>query len=103
MPRPTPAVTAVVVSQAHALHPPWLVEPALRLTLREERPWYQGPLQLLTRRHRVETGWWEAGGAVVRDYCIARSARAGLLWIYCEHALPVGSQPPRWYLQGFYA
>ncbi len=86
-----------------ALHPTWLVEPPLRLAVQGERPCYQGPLQLLTRRQRVETGWWEPGGAVVRDYCIARSARAGLLWVFCEHALPLGSLPPRWYLQGFYA
>ena len=86
-----------------ALHPTWLVEPPLRLAVQDERPCYQGPLQLLTRRQRLETGWWEPGGAVVRDYCIARSARAGLLWVFCEHALPLGSLPPRWYLQGFYA
>jgi protein ImuB len=93
-PGPTP--------RAHALYPPWLLPQPLRLQVREHRPWYEGPLQLLTRRHRVETGWWEAGGTVVRDYRIARSARAGLLWIYCEHG-PEPATPPRWYLQGLYA
>jgi protein ImuB len=88
---------------AESLLPAWLLDPAQPLEVRDERPWYQGPLQLLTRRQRVETGWWEEGGAVVRDYCIARSAGAGLVWIYCEHAVPAGSRPPRWYLQGLYA
>ena len=69
--------------------------------MREARPWYEGPLRLLTRRQRVETGWWEAGGAVVRDYCIARSERAGLLWVFCEQG--PGLVAPRWYLQGIYA
>ncbi len=86
-----------------ALSPPWLVEPPLPLSVQDERPCYLGPLELLTRRERVETGWWEPGGAVVRDYCIARSARAGLLWVFCEHTMPAGSRPPRWYLQGLYA
>ena len=93
----------VLARAAGALSPPWLVEPPLPLTVQDERPCYQGPLELLTRRERIETGWWEPGGAVVRDYCIARSARAGLLWVFCEHGMPAGSQPPRWYLQGLYA
>ena len=88
---------------AQGLMPAWLLDPPQPLEVRDERPWYQGPLQLLTRRQRVETGWWEDGGAVVRDYCIARSERAGLLWIYCEHPVPAGSRPPRWFLQGLYA
>ena len=64
-------------------------------------------MRLLTRRQRIETGWWEEGGAVVRDYCIARSERAGLLWVFCEHHLPDAPawppQPARWFLQGLYA
>lgn len=85
----------------HGLYPPWLLPQPLRLEVREARPWYEGPLRLLTRRQRVETGWWEAGGAVVRDYCIARSERAGLLWVFCEQG--PGLVAPRWYLQGIYA
>ncbi|MEJ7929458.1 DNA polymerase Y family protein [Ramlibacter sp. AN1015] len=84
-----------------SLYPPWLLPQPLRLEVRGERPWYEGPLRLLTQRQRIETGWWEEGGAVVRDYCIARSERAGLLWIYCEHGAP--GVAPRWYLQGLYA
>ena len=87
---------------AHGLYPCWLLSPPLRLQVRNHRPWYQGPLRLVTRRQRVETGWWDAGGAVVRDYHIARNERAGLLWIYCEHGREPGA-PPHWYLQGLYA
>lgn len=83
------------------LYPPWLLPQPLRLEVRDERPWHEGPLRLLTRRQRVETGWWEEGGAVVRDYCIARSEQAGLLWVFCEHG--PGLAAPRWYLQGIYA
>lgn len=90
------------VPLAHGLYPPWLLPQPLRLQVRDHRPWYEGPLHLLTRRQRVETGWWEAGGTVVRDYRIARSMRAGLLWVYCEHG-PEADTPVRWYLQGLYA
>lgn len=83
------------------LYPPWLLPQPLRLEVRNERPWHEGPLRLLTRRQRVETAWWEEGGAVVRDYCIARSEQAGLLWVFCEHG--PGLAAPRWYLQGIYA
>lgn len=88
---------------AGALSAPWLVEPPLLLSMEGEQPCYQGRLELLTRRQRIETGWWEPGGVVVRDYCIARSARAGLLWVFCEHAGRADSRTPRWYLQGLYA
>ncbi len=89
-------------SLAHGLYPPWILSQPLQLQVRGNRPWYEGPLRLLTRRQRVETGWWEEGGTVVRDYRIARSERAGLLWIYCEHG-PEPAAPARWYLQGLYA
>ena len=97
-----PARTACETAPAAALYPPWLLPQPLRLAVRDERPWYQGPLQLLTRRHRVETGWWEPEGAVVRDYCVARSERAGLLWIFCEQVGAIAASA-RWYLHGIYA
>ncbi len=88
------------VRRTSSLYPPWLLPQPLPLEVRKHQPWYEGPLRLLTRRQRIETGWWEPGGAVVRDYCIARSERAGLLWIFREHR-PDGQE--RWYLQGLYA
>jgi protein ImuB len=65
-------------------------------------------LRRLTRLYRVETGWWEAGMPAQRDYFIARSEEAGLVWIYRERPLQLAqglehAQEFRWYLQGLYA
>ena len=69
---------------------------------------YQGMLQLLTGPHRVEGGWWhrsaeEAGGRswnVQRDYWVARSEHAGVLWIYQER---LAGDDTAWYLHGVFA
>ena len=64
-----------------------LAEP-LKLSVRDGRPQYQGPLKLLAGPHSVEDGWWHRDEskrechAVVRDYWIAWSDHAGPLWIY---------------------
>jgi protein ImuB len=53
----------------------------------------------------MEAGWWEGQGPVLRDYFLARSEQAGLVWIYRERP-PGGSQASgqaRWFLQGLYA
>ena len=93
-----------------AIHPPWLLPHPLRLAVQRDTPQYQGPLRLLTRPQRIEAGWWdeEGKGLALRDYFIARSEKAGLVWIYRERpaSLPdAGSQPAqaRWFLQGLYA
>ncbi|WP_084451622.1 Y-family DNA polymerase [Roseateles chitosanitabidus] len=39
--------------------PAFLLEPPLRLALRDHRPHYQGPLTLLIGPDRVEGGWWD--------------------------------------------
>jgi protein ImuB len=93
-----------------AIYPAWLLPQPLRLELRGEKPQYQGPLRLLVGPQRIETGWWDAApdGPAVRDYFIARSDHAGLLWVYRERpAMDANAQvlpePVRWYLQGVYA
>jgi protein ImuB len=86
-----------------AIFPSWLYARPLPLDVRNEKPQYQGPLRLLVGPQRLETGWWDASaeGPAVRDYFIARSDHAGLLWIYRERA---GQAPAvRWYLHGVYA
>ncbi|HSV46339.1 MAG TPA: DNA polymerase Y family protein [Ramlibacter sp.] len=89
---------------ADALYPTWLLPQPLRLQVQGDTPCYGGPLQRLARQYRVETGWWEASGAALRDYFIARSPEAGLVWIYRERPLSdSGAGPIRWYLQGLYA
>lgn len=103
--RPVPAPQA-----ADALYPPWLLAEPLRLQVKGEQPHYHGPLRLLTRAQRIESGWWgeRAEDLAQRDYFIARSEEAGLVWIYCERfsATPGGDArlaQPRWFLQGLYA
>lgn len=85
-----------------AIYPPWLLPQPLRLEVRGEKPQYHGPLRLLAGPQRLETGWWDDGaqGPALRDYFIARSDEAGLLWVYRERLQP---NAVRWYLQGIYA
>ena len=91
-----------------AIYPAWLLPHAQRLEVRGEKPCYQGPLRLLVGPQRLETGWWDAApdGPAMRDYFIARSDHAGLLWVYRERlsAQAAGkSQAVRWFLHGVYA
>ena len=81
-----------------ALYPTWLLAMPLRLTVHQGLPQHQGPLTLLTGPQRLEAGWLE-GEAALRDYYVARSAKAGLLWVYRER---LGVQA-FWYLHGIFA
>jgi protein ImuB len=86
------------------LYPPWLLREPLGLQVKNDKPWYQGPLQLLTRARRIEAAWWDPQSTepVLRDYFIARSEKAGLLWIYRER-LAADQDHPQWFLHGLYA
>jgi protein ImuB len=93
-----------------AIYPPWLLPQPLRLEVKSEKPQYYGPLRLLAGPQRLETGWWDAEpqGPAVRDYFIARSDEAGLLWVYRERLAArsngdAETAPVRWFLQGIYA
>jgi protein ImuB len=91
-----------------SLYPPWLLSRPLPLEVHNSVPHYCGPLRRLTRLYRVETGWWEGGKPALRDYFIARSEKAGLVWIYRERPAQLArgleqAQEFRWYLQGLYA
>ncbi|MGE0497418.1 MAG: DNA polymerase Y family protein [Ramlibacter sp.] len=105
--RPAPAATAIsgaaaAASTLAALYPPWLLPTPLPLRVQHDQPHYQGPLQMLTRAQRLEAGWWDgAAPAALRDYYIARSPQAGLVWVYCERPL-AGNSAARWFLQGLY-
>jgi len=92
-----------------AQQPPWLLARPLRLAVRQDRPLYHGPLTLLAGPQRIEVGWWgaaeadeaegpEAAEPTLRDYFIAESAEAGLLWIYRQR----GGAEVGWYLHGLY-
>lgn len=84
-----------------ALQPAWLLPQPLRLAMAGERPVYHGVLRLLSRPQRLESGWWHGDGLAApsarRDYHVALSPQAGLVWVYRQ----LGAQPA-WFLHGFY-
>lgn len=98
-------------SQPDALFPPWLLREPLRLELRDGRPCYRGVLRRLAGPQRLEAGWWGVpaqgegrGRPAVRDYYIAESPEAGLVWIFRERSSDfLSEEAPRWFLQGLYA
>ncbi|MDP9894343.1 protein ImuB [Variovorax boronicumulans] len=95
-------------SQPDAIYPPWLLPEPLLLEMDGERPCYRGPLSKLVGPQRVEAGWWggkeDGGQPAMRDYYVAESPEAGLVWIFRErHSALFSSGEVRWYLQGFYA
>lgn len=88
--------------------PGWILPTPLPLALSDdgplslaERPVHQGPLQLLAGPHRVEAGWWD-DLTVARDYYIAHSEHAGLLWVFRERHAP-STRRSAWFLHGFFA
>jgi len=102
------AKTKAAASQPDALYPPWLLPEPLLLEMDGERPCYRGPLSKLVGPQRIEAGWWggkeDGGQPAMRDYYIAESPEAGLVWIFRER--PSARFSPgevRWYLQGIYA
>ncbi|MGO4391110.1 DNA polymerase Y family protein [Variovorax sp. M-6] len=94
--------------QPDALYPAWLLPEPLRLEMDGERPCYRGPLRRLIGPQRIEAGWWghvqDGGRPAVRDYYIAESPEAGLVWIFRERsAVRFAAGEVRWFLQGLYA
>lgn len=90
--------------------PNWLLPQPMPLALAaehglREHPSYQGKLTLLAGPHRVEAGWWDAQARherVTRDYYLASSPHAGLLWIFKAQQAPDATGSP-WFLHGFFA
>lgn len=87
------------------LYPSWLLATPQRLVVQQGQPHFQGPLELLAGPQRLEAGWLEESAAcALRDYFVARSASAGLLWVYRERLSSPGcTAAARWYLHGLYA
>ena len=124
-----------------AWYPGWLLATPLKLDVAHDCPLYQGPLTLLAGPQRLEAGWWDGvhasdagagapatrhadpapGGrpgmrspATLRDYFLARSEQAGLLWVYRERLATrrqpsgeggkeAGEESSHWYLHGLFA
>ena len=88
--------------------PTFVLPEPLRLATKGPRPMYQGVLQLLAGPHRVEGGWWdrhsldgeETTRNVARDYWVALSAHAGVLWIYQTR---LANDQAAWFLHGTFA
>lgn len=91
--------------------PSWLLPQPVPLTLvpddlgQHEHPHYQGRLQWLAGPHRVEAGWWDNAqpdSACTRDYFLASSPGAGLLWVFrARHAGDTATHA--WFLHGLFA
>ena len=84
--------------------PTWALREPLKLAVRNHRPVYQGDLQLLAGPQRIEAGWWDrdeeagTGRLVVRDYWVAESKHAGLLWVFQTKL----DDSVAWYLHGIF-
>jgi protein ImuB len=104
-PRSPPALPAA------GLWPAWLLPEPLRLEVLDGQPCYQGRLRRLAGPQKLETGWWsdedDAGATpapTLRDYYIAHSPGAGLVWVFLERQPGGGvADDARWFLQGLYA
>ena len=79
------------------LRPFWLLARPQALEENGSVPCHHGPLKLLAGPERIESGWWD-GADMARDYFVARSADAALLWVYRERS-PAGA----WYLHGIFS
>lgn len=81
-----------------AERPFWLLAQPLALLVREHRPFYGSPLQLVSAPERIESGWWD-GNFVARDYFIAIGAESACYWVYRERR----DDEVRWFLHGLFA
>lgn len=88
------------VLPAADLYPTWLLPVPQRLVVRQSIPHYHGELTLLAGPQRLETGWLE-GEPALRDYYMARSPQAGLVWVYCERL--EAAEDAAWFLHGLFA
>ena len=83
--------------------PLWLLPAPRPLTVRDQGLWLDGrPLQLLAGPERLETGWWEADGLVLRDYFIAQQPDGALVWVFRQR-LPGDDAAAGWCLHGLFA
>ena len=88
--------------RAECQYPSWMLAEPQALDVEQGKPVFHGVLQLLSGPHRMEADWLGgakegAKGGVLRDYYVARSDRAGLVWVFRER---LGQS---WYLHGLFA
>ena len=92
--RATETITPAPLSE----RPFWLLAEPLALTVRNDRPIYYGPLQLVRGPERIESGWWDHL-RIARDYFVAQDQQAVRYWIYRER----DTEQARWFLHGLFA
>ena len=89
-----------------APRPLWLLPTPQPLAERADGPHWHGPLQLVTRGERLESGWWDSGeagengvgeasGDIRRDYFVARNGQGQWAWVFRD--------AQGWYLHGVFA
>ncbi|MDE2441329.1 MAG: DNA polymerase Y family protein [Betaproteobacteria bacterium] len=103
-PHPRPAMSAGVVSsqgeQGRQHRPLWLLPTPQALAERDGSPHWHGPLKLLSKPERLESGWWDEGeqgaaGDLRRDYFVARNPQGQWAWIFLN--------AEGWFLHGLFA
>ncbi|MGB4856518.1 MAG: hypothetical protein WBP37_13490, partial [Candidatus Dechloromonas phosphoritropha] len=80
--------------------PLWLLPVPQALAERAGSPHWHGPLKLLSRAERLESGWWDEGekgaaGDVRRDYFVARNPQGQWAWVFRD--------AQGWFLHGLFA
>lgn len=81
------ASDALPAAARHGRRPLWLLPAPQALAERAGQPQWHGPLQLLDRGERIESGWWDSGeagaaGDVRRDYFVARNPLGQWAWVF---------------------
>jgi protein ImuB len=95
-----PDAEYMATPQAHGLpRPLWLLAKPQPLEERNQRPFWQGALQLLAGPERIEGGWWD-NHFIQRDYFIAEDIQNNLYWIYRERGNHKQNIEPGWFMQG---
>lgn len=88
---------AATISRSRPL---WLLPTPQALAERAGSPQWHGPLKLLSRAERLESGWWDEGeggatGDVRRDYFVARNPIGQWAWVF--------RNAEGWFLHGLFA
>ena len=81
--------------------PLWLLPTPLALRVQAERPYYGGPLRLISAAERIEAAWF-AGQFASRDYFVAQHAQGSYCWLFRQRPSSEASDLA-WYLQGLFA
>ncbi len=103
--RPSSSPSSSIGHGGDLPQPSFILAEPLRLLVRHHRPHYQGELQLLMGPQRIEGGWWDRDvnanqhRNVMRDYWVAFSEHAGLLWVFQTRL----QTEPAWFLHGHFA